>query len=460
MLATKIPYDEEPPIISIFKNPKRTFLKKKKVTGSFTDGQSSSMEDQKTICIPPANENAFEEERQEEQEEPDFSRYLEVFKSYLESNSGGRKDTKSVNNEVGQLRRMVEVVMPGENPHYLGVCDLKEVERLWIKEHAPKKGYEPGTIRSYLLTLGHFFDFLIRSKVTPNVPNTVPVTKATTQHMQVCRDEVAKWRHALRPEEEVRQFEVMMDDGDNMISQEEFCSIVNSEFYKTIAATISEISKNYSSTPNTFTTTRTTFTNIRDSIFFHLIVTNISRSGAIANMTMEEFDNGKYSPTGQFVVLVKKHKTARKYGPCQVVIKKEVKVSLDTYINIVRNSIPGNKAKEVFITWSGCPLESGAISAQLHSFFVKCLDDTDSRSKRISATLVRKSLLTFVYDNLPDMKEPLGHLMKHNPSTGSKFYHLTRLRKVCYFKKRNFLDYIYQNCNLSNKKNTHFLIVR
>lgn len=31
----------------------------------------------------------------------------------------------------------------------------------------------------------------------------------------------------------------------------------------------------------------------------------------------------------------------------------------------------------------------------------------------------------------PEMKEELGQLMKHNPSTGSKFYHLTRLQKEC-----------------------------
>ena len=77
---------------------------------------------------------------------------------------------------------------------------------------------------------------------------------------------------------------------------------------------------------------------ISDSLFFNLVVNNISRSGAVANMTCDEYRNGNISPTGQYVVLVKKHKTARKYGPCQIVIKADVKQYCDIYFNIIRKA--------------------------------------------------------------------------------------------------------------------------
>ena len=46
--------------------------------------------------------------------------------------------------------------------------------------------------------------------------------------------------------------------------------------------------------------------------------------------------------------------------------------------------------------------------------------------RKVSATLIRKSLLTFVYDNNPEMKEELANLRKHNLSIT-----LSKLRKEC-----------------------------
>ena len=116
---------------------------------------------------------------------------------------------------------MVGVVSLGDIPHYRMLFDLPTLENRWVREHAVQRKYEPGTIRSYLLSLGHFMDFLIRSKVTPNVGNVLPVTQLDLETIKVCRDEDSKWRQALRQEEEERQFAVMMEDGDNIIPQGE-----------------------------------------------------------------------------------------------------------------------------------------------------------------------------------------------------------------------------------------------
>ena len=70
--------------------------------------------------------------------------------------------------------------------------------------------------------------------------------------------------------------------------------------------------------------------------------------------------------------------------------------------------------------YSGCSLETDAVSTQLYSYFTKCLPD-DVIVGNVSATLIRKSLLTFFYDNYPDIKEDLATLMKHKQSTVEKW---------------------------------------
>ena len=373
----------------------------------------------------------------ETQPEPDFDVYLNLFEKYLKSNSGGKKDPKNAGNEKAQMRRMMSVICKGNIPHYLSFVNLKLVEDVWIKGHCLEKKYEPGTIKSYLLSLGQFYDFLMRSNVCPSLPNTVPVNHLSTDQLKVAQNEVSKWRSSLRVEEDHRQYQVMVEDGDNILTREDFSSVLESSSYKQIITKLTAINKKHSENTDKpekselFLLNLETFVNIRDCLLFNLIVCNISRSGAVANMTLEEYHRARASPTGHYVVQVMKHKTARKYGPCQIIIREEMKQHFDTYVNMVRPQVPGKKCEHFFTSWTGVKMEPGGVSTQISTFFEKCLGVDFCKERRISATLIRKSLLTYIYDKLPEMKEELGNLMKHDPKTGERFYHLSILRKEC-----------------------------
>ena len=357
-------------------------------------------------------------------QEPIFKDYLEVFNLYLKSRSGGNKDFKSANNEMAQVRRIIEVVSPIEQD-YTKLFDLHELKNVWFP-HAKVKKFEPGTKRSYFLSLGHFMDFMIRSKLTPNVCNVLPVDRLSADVMNVCSNEISKWRKSLRVEEDARQFEVMTDDYENSIPIEDFQAVLSSSFYIEITTKIKEIGLKYFSDPSSFDVTRMMYTNARDSLFFNLIVNNISRSGSVSNMTVAEYLRGSVT-NGQFIVSVKKHKTASSYGDCQIVIKDDIKCLYDTFYSVIRSNVPGVKSPNFFITWSGCPIESGGVSTQLNTFFGKCLPSYKLDGKKsVSATLIRKSLLTFFYDKHPEMKEKLATLMKHKRSTVEKWYYLNQ----------------------------------
>nr|XP_047125370.1 uncharacterized protein LOC124807479 [Hydra vulgaris] len=105
--------------------------------------------------------------------EPSFQDYLDVFYLYLKSLSGGKKDSVAAHNEMKQIMRMMQVVSPQE-PCYTKFFDLQNLAKVW-QSHVVKKGYEPGTQRSYLLSFTHFIEFLIRSKPTQHVDNVLLV---------------------------------------------------------------------------------------------------------------------------------------------------------------------------------------------------------------------------------------------------------------------------------------------
>ena len=89
----------------------------------------------------------------------------------------------------------------------------------------------------------------------------------------------------------------------NCPTREDFCSVLESHFYKQVLNTITNIAEKYEN-PEKLILNLETFVNIRDCLLFNTIVCNISRSGAAANMTIEEYNRGAVSPTGQYVIPV------------------------------------------------------------------------------------------------------------------------------------------------------------
>nr|XP_047128153.1 uncharacterized protein LOC124808958 [Hydra vulgaris] len=135
-----------------------------------------------------------------------FQDYLHTFLLYLKSPSGGKKDPQAALNEMHQIRRIVEVISPNSlmlhnltTICYTSLLDLKLLQEKWFP-YAKQKGYEPGTQRSYLLSLSHFINFLLRSKLTPTVPNVVPCI-LTADVLNVCQKENSNWKTSLRGEE-------------------------------------------------------------------------------------------------------------------------------------------------------------------------------------------------------------------------------------------------------------------
>ena len=84
------------------------------------------------------------------------------FEEWMLSPDRGRRDAKAAEQHSDQLLRMLKAIDDQEDRQSL--LDLPPVRNVFLKSHVVTKNYEVGTIKSYLMSLRHFFWFLLSDK--------------------------------------------------------------------------------------------------------------------------------------------------------------------------------------------------------------------------------------------------------------------------------------------------------
>ena len=160
---------------------------------------------------------------------------------------------------------------------------------------------------------------------------------------------------------------------------------------------------------------------MRDYLLVCLIFDNASRPGAIANMTLKEYNNAIIQKDGH-VVQVLRHKTAHK-GPANISMSSELFRNVHHYIKSMRNMLPGISVKDddtVFVSWGGSKMESNMITTQMNSFWSRM----HNKCHRINPTLVRKFTTTTIHQMKPDLRKDTADLLCHSLRTAENSYAL------------------------------------
>lgn len=180
------------------------------------------------------------------------------------------------------------------------------------------------------------------------------------------------------------------------------------------------------------------FSNVRDFIMISLCLDNGSRTGAIANMTIGEFTNGKYQDQ-TYRVHVIDHKTLDTSGPAVLSFSKDLLYEAEIYFNHFRNELDGTftaNSSKFFVSWNGNTLSSSMVTTQLNSFWGKTVGHTVEKP-RFNATKVRKFAVTKVHKEKPEMKKDLAQMMCHSEKIADKVYYFQEKNKNAYKTKEN-----------------------
>ena len=278
------------------------------------------------------------------------------FASWLQTADGGRKPEKISKQHASQLDKMLGVI--DQEKDVASLFDKKLIPDTFLKKHA-ENTYKSDTIKSYLLSLRYFCSFSLTER-----PEGVNVDDAT---ITLIDDKARLWSSSYKKDSQRRHLEKQDEDLSNLVSPEMLAKFKQSEATRKAISLIGQLGGAHSLQVN-----QAEYTLIRDFILTQITVANAHRLGVLANMTMGEFNKAKQSE-GNYIISVKKHKTADSHGPAQVVLSPTLFGYLKVFVAKVRSVVSQSKDDDyaVILSWSGASLASGQISIAINAAWKK-----------------------------------------------------------------------------------------
>ena len=335
------------------------------------------------------------------------------FEEWLKGPDGGRKDERC----ASQCRRQVQLVInfiDPKNPNLSSIFKKKILRDKWLNIFDKEK--QPGTVKSYLGALNLFYVFLKCEGVE------VDVSPATLSSLS---DQAKLWARSYRKLSQDRFWEKRMDDMATMRTPQQV-----KEFETSIVARSAiKMMGEYDDYEGELPPNQPDYIVVRDYLLTILCINNGSRSGTLANMTLDEFKNVE-EDDGCFVAKVKNHKTFTTHGPVHLVFSHTLYKYVQIYIRQFRNKLGGvdkDGKAPVFLAWSKSKMKSSQVGTQIGSCWGKVFGKESSSG---GATAFRKAAVSAVHGTNKDLREDLANLMVHNKATADRYYLLKNKGKT------------------------------
>ena len=305
----------------------------------------------------------------------------------------------------------IKVAEPKSPAMYLLMLPGKDGVKLlktWLSYAVEK--YQPGTVRSYLMSLRLFYKFLSQERKS-DLPDV------SVETLNARRDYMTSWSAAQKKEVLKRKLEIRDEDFRKLLSSEKLHQVCHGNQHvnavKQLAVTSEETQGGESASRML---SDKSHCEVRDWLMTRLLIDNSGRSGVAANITVNEFNEAVFYPgteedNARYRVDVKEHKTAGIYGAANVWIYDDLYLLIEMYMRTVR--------KQFVASSNGLPLTSSKVSTCVWRTFQR--EGVDLRGK-ISATTIRKSLATRMHVHMPQERDHLAALAQHKTDTQAKYY--------------------------------------
>jgi len=336
----------------------------------------------------------------------DHATQLHKFMTWMMSPDGGLKNIKSAKQHMTQIRAILKIT--GE----------QSLSALWdnsvldaFTSYAKVMKYLPATSKSYLNSLKHFYHFVTAASI---------VTGDDVQQVTRMLERVKHWIAAYRKQCSKHTQQKMNEDLNRLIQPEQVEAFRKSECALSAIKTLGSLTDD-----SQLVVTQTDYVLVRDFLLTEIALTNANRSGVLSNMTLKQFKIAR-KVEDQFVVSVDDHKTSATYGPAKVVLSPSLHSWLLLYVDKLRIPLfSSNSADDaMFVTWNGESMSSGQITKCIQSIWRKA-----GLGEGISMNIMRKSAVSSVHQNRPEISSQLADLMCHRLTTAQKCYRVVEREK-------------------------------
>ena len=363
---------------------------------SSNDLDSSKGSENLELAFLDSNHSAFNSEVQSI-----FAKFFE----FLVSPDSGNREHRSAKYCVKRVMRVFDVVSPDQNLNSL--CDRLLLRDTFLKSYCTAQNYHPVTIQGFLVSLGHFFDFVISEDVEGFNQDKVARMKSR----------LPMWKSSYARARQIATMAKLELERKTKITPED---IVKFESSKVVREGI-ELINAYDGARKC---TQKQFVLVRNLIITEIFIDNGQRAGVLSNMTYGEFANVENLGSDTFCITVFHHKEARA-GPIRVILSQKLFNWLSTYVRNFRKWVTDdNRAKaKLFLTWSGKSFAySGDISSASNSLWQKA-----KMKGRCGANKFRKAAVSALRDCKQTAHEEdsdLANLMGHSKATADRYYYM------------------------------------
>ena len=235
---------------------------------------------------------------------------------------------------------------------------------------------------------------------------------------------IANWTKTYKKATDVKDWKRKLVEAESLVDARQLQQYEESKSAMLAKELLKEFGKgNYKEV------SRSEYCAIRDHLIACIHFGNGHRSGVSAYMTRYEVRVAKKNTMNEMEILVQKHKRSQD-GPAPIILPNYQYHWLSIFEQKVRSQIRTD-VPNVFISWEGKPLRSGAVSVQLDSLFLKAGvygDKPCPDRKRLCANHIRRSISTAIRDREMGIseKQKVADLMCHAVETADKHYYIRK----------------------------------
>lgn len=303
---------------------------------------------------------------------------MKSFEGYMMRYRRGPRSADLARQHSSRVRRMLNFLHPHLSMEQLK--DMEAVESLgtrWL----PNFRAQPGTKKAYINSFEQFVNFLEHRDLGG----------FTEQHFRRLRQESKAWKASLRGEHQQRKAELMAQEEMELISDQEIAKFRKSPEISSIWGTVRSFqAKSARNIRSLALVDEQTYADIINLLAVEILIDNAQRTGALINMTMEEYKGRRNR-----IIKVGRHKTIVTSGPARFVLLPETERLMDVFVNKFRACLPLQKeffrddSRPVFCDHKG--KEIGHLANRIQGLWYKA-----GMKSRISPTKLRKSAVTQV----------------------------------------------------------------
>jgi hypothetical protein len=241
------------------------------------------------------------------------------------------------------------------------LLDKERIKQIFLKVYAVEQQYQPGTVKSHLNSLIHFYDYWLLTasvKLPGNKENELTAMKQT----------VKTWIASYRKEANKRNLEKMDSDLQKTITPDDIAKFSSSEPAKNAIKLLGSAARGVNLPPS-----KQEYTTVRDYLLTEKILHNANRPGPLANM-QEKYVQEARLINDHYAVSVPDHKTSSVHGPAKIVLTKTLHSWLMVFVNKILDHVPALSSSDsamVFRSWTGESLDSGQVGRCMKSVFKK-----------------------------------------------------------------------------------------